>query len=279
MDVVKTKSQLKHRLDGLREKGTIGFVPTMGALHPGHISLVERAASETDFVVVSIFVNPTQFNNSNDLNRYPRNLKADLEMLRKTDCQLIFAPAAEEIYPEPDTRKFNFGNLEKIMEGRHRPGHFNGVAQVVSKLFELVKPDNAYFGRKDFQQLAIIKKLVAQLELSVKIVPCPIIREGNGLAMSSRNELLTPEQRENAGLIYKTLVRAKNLTAEMTVKELKKWVTASINKNPHLDVEYFEVVDDENLLPVKTPTEKNKTVGCIAVYCGKIRLIDNIILN
>lgn len=279
MKVIKTNKELQEHLEKLREKGAIGFVPTMGALHSGHLSLVEKAMEENDVVVVSIFVNPTQFNDANDLKRYPRNLEADLKMLETTDCDLVFAPEPDEIYPEPDTRKFNFGEMEKVMEGAHRPGHFNGVAQVVSKLFELVKPDRAYFGQKDFQQLAIIKKLVEMLKMDIEIVPCPIVREESGLAMSSRNELLKSEERENAALIYKTLSEVKKQTSEKSVYELKKWVTETINKNPFLDVEYFEVVDEENLKPVENWASNGKNVSCIAVFCGKIRLIDNIELT
>lgn len=277
--MVKTNYELQEQLEKLRKKGSIGFVPTMGALHSGHLSLVEEAMKENDRVVISIFVNPTQFNDANDLKRYPRNLEADLKLLEPSGCDLVFAPEPEEIYPEPDTRKFDFGEMEQVMEGAHRPGHFNGVAQVVSKLFDLVKPDRAYFGQKDFQQLAIIRKLVEKLNMKIEIVSCPIIREKSGLAMSSRNELLKSEERENAALIYKTLSEAKKQTNEKSVYELKKWVAETINKNPFLDVEYFEVVDEENLKPVKNWGRNSKKVGCIAVFCGKIRLIDNIELN
>jgi len=279
MKLVKTISELHGQLTELRKRGAVGFVPTMGALHAGHLSLVEYAMQENASVVVSIFVNPTQFNDPKDLQRYPRDLEKDLKLLGPTGCQLVFAPQPNEIYPEPDTRKFDFGELETVMEGKHRPGHFNGVAQVVSKLFEIVKPDSAYFGRKDFQQLAVIKQLVKQMQLPVNIVACPIIREESGLAMSSRNQQLSPEERENAALIYKTLKEAQKLSAVKSVQALRKWVTETINKNPLLNVEYFEVVDEENLQPVKSWDETGKKVGCIAAYCGKIRLIDNIILN
>lgn len=277
--LVRTKRELQDQLSTLRNKGSIGFVPTMGALHQGHISLVEQAVNENAAVVVSIFVNPTQFNDPGDLKRYPRNLEADLKMLEKTGCALVFAPEAEEVYPEPDNRKFNFGNLEQVMEGKHRPGHFNGVAQVVSRLFEIVKPDKAYFGLKDFQQLAIINKMVKMLKMPVKIVPCPIIREKSGLAMSSRNELLSPEERENAALIYQTLCNAKELKSKKSVQQIKNHVIEIINKNPFLHVEYFEIVDNKNLIPVNTWEDQGVKVGCIAVHCGKVRLIDNIVLN
>ena len=279
MILVETKTELQKKLFEFNAGGKIGFVPTMGALHAGHLSLVEKAISDNSVVVVSIFVNPTQFNDPNDLKRYPRNLDADLKLLESTGCNLVFAPEPKEIYPEPDTRKFNFGKLETVMEGKHRPGHFNGVAQVVSKLFEIIKPDNAYFGLKDFQQLAIIKNMAEQLKLPVNIVPCPIVREGNGLAMSSRNELLTKEERENASLIYKTLKEAKKQYRRKSVKELADWIRQNINNNPFLTVEYVEIVNDKTLQPVETWNEECAEIACVAVFCGKVRLIDNIFLN
>ena len=280
MQVVKRINELRILLDSVKCEGkTIGFVPTMGALHSGHLSLVEKAGQQTGFVVVSIFVNPTQFNDKEDLKRYPRDLNKDLTLLEPTACQLVFAPEADEMYPEPDNRRFNFGILETVMEGKHRPGHFNGVAQVVSKLFEMVQPDKAFFGQKDFQQLVIIKSLVKQLTLPVEIVPCEIVREADGLAMSSRNMLLEAEQRRNAVHISQTLFEARNKKVEMSVKELSKWVVARIDENKYLETEYFEIVDDETLQPVGNWDEPVNKVGCIAVHCGKIRLIDNIIFN
>ncbi len=277
MQVVKHITDLQTLLNIKRKEGLkIGFVPTMGALHEGHLSLVEKAGQETDFVVVSIFVNPTQFNDKGDLERYPRDLNKDVALLTPTPCQLVFAPEANEIYPEPDTRKFNFGTLEQVMEGKFRPGHFNGVAQVVSRLFDIVKPDKAFFGQKDFQQLAIINEMVRKLNLSVEIVPCPIIREADGLAMSSRNMLLSAEQRKNAVHISATLFEAKNKTGELSVEELCQWVINRINENEFLNTEYFEIVNEVTLLPVKSWDEDCNKVGCIAVHCGKIRLIDNI---
>ena len=272
-----TITELQNKLSELKKAGTIGFVPTMGALHSGHISLVNQAVAENQIVVVSIFVNPTQFNDKNDLARYPRTLESDLKLLEKTGCQIVFAPTAEEVYPEPDTRKFNFGPLETVMEGKHRPGHFNGVAQVVSKLFDFVKPDSAYFGLKDFQQLAIIKEMVKQLKIDIEIVACPIIREESGLAMSSRNELLTTEERKNAAVISETLFKAKELAKQKSVNELETWVIETINKNSFLTVEYFEIVDELQLQPVKSWEEECTKVGCIAVFCGKVRLIDNVV--
>jgi pantoate--beta-alanine ligase len=277
MKLVSTIQELQTEIQHLANGKTVGFVPTMGALHAGHISLVKQAVLENPVVVVSIFVNPTQFNDPADLERYPRTLENDMKLLELTGCSIVFAPNAKEVYPEPDKRKFNFGKLEKVMEGKHRPGHFNGVAQVVSRLFDMVKPTKAYFGLKDFQQLAIVKNMVKQLQLPVEIVPCAIIREESGLAMSSRNELLTEEQRKNATVISETLFKAKELKGQKSVQEITDWVTETINKNPFLDVEYFEIVDDEQLQPVKSWDEKSTKVGCVAVFCGKIRLIDNIV--
>jgi pantoate--beta-alanine ligase len=276
MQVVKHINDLQLILSELREKGlSIGFVPTMGALHEGHLSLVERAGQQTDFVVVSIFVNPTQFNDKADLLRYPRNLQKDLDLLAPGSCQLVFAPEPEEIYPEPDTRQFNFGLLEQVMEGKFRPGHFNGVAQVVSRLFDIVQPDQAFFGQKDFQQLAIINEMVRRLSLPVEIIACPIVREADGLAMSSRNMLLDPEQRIAAVNISATLFEAQNKTGELTVRELCEWVAQRINENQYLNTEYFEIVNSDTLLPVDNWNDPCTKVGCVAVHCGKIRLIDN----
>ncbi len=279
MILVKTKKELREQIGKLRVKGTVGFVPTMGALHAGHLSLVEKAVSENESAVVSIFVNPTQFNDPNDLKNYPRNLEADLELLVPSGCQFVFAPEPEEIYPGPDTRKFDFGPLETMMEGKYRPGHFNGVAQVVSKLFEIVQPDKAYFGLKDFQQLAVIKKMVDQLNLPVEIIPCPIVRENSGLAMSSRNELLTAEERKNSAVIYRTLKEAKNHAEQKSVKELREWIMKNINNNPFLTVEYVEIVDDKDLQPVHSRNVEGTKIACVAVFCGKVRLIDNMVLN
>lgn len=277
MQVIKNISDLRTILGRVRSEGkSIGFVPTMGALHDGHLSLVDIAGSQTQFVVVSIFVNPTQFNDKGDLERYPRDLQRDVQLLSTTECQLVFAPEVNEIYPEPDTRQFNFGMLEQVMEGKFRPGHFNGVAQVVSKLFAIVEPDKAFFGQKDFQQLAIIREMVEKLSLPVEIVSCPIVREPDGLAMSSRNMLLTPEQRANATHISATLFEAVNKKEQLSVEELCSWVVNRINRNDYLQTEYFEIVDSVTLQPVKSWTDGGRKVGCIAVHCGKIRLIDNI---
>ena len=280
MFLVKTIKDLQNKLEPYRSfDESIGLVPTMGTLHAGHISLVTHALSENTKVVVSIFVNPTQFNDPKDLERYPRNIDADLKLLGKTGCHIVFVPEVDEVYPEPDNRKFNFGELGTVMEGKHRPGHFNGVAQVVSKLFEMVNPDRAYFGLKDFQQLAIIKSMVKQLEIKVEIVPCPIVREESGLAMSSRNELLSAEERKNAAAISETLFKAKELGSQKSVEGLAEWIEQNINKNRFLTVEYVAIVDDKKLQPVKSWNEKNTKVACVAAYCGKVRLIDNIVLN
>lgn len=280
MLVVKEINKLKALIrEKKREGKTVGFVPTMGALHAGHLSLVEQAGKQTDFVVVSIFVNPTQFNDPDDLLKYPRVLEHDLALLEPTVCELVFAPEVETIYPEPDTRRFSFGHLEEVMEGKYRPGHFNGVAQVVSKLFSIVEPDKAFFGLKDFQQIAIVKAMIKKLNLPVEIVSCPIVREASGLALSSRNERLTPGQRQSAAHIHRTLKEAGNKAAQMNVKELKKWVVEQIDANPFLKTEYFEIVDDENLQCIESWDQPVNKVGCIAVFCGDVRLIDNEVFN
>ncbi|MBI9057822.1 MAG: pantoate--beta-alanine ligase [Labilibaculum sp.] len=277
MEIVKLVAETKAKISKFKAEGkTIGFVPTMGALHQGHLSLTEASVKNNDITVVSIFVNPTQFNNPDDLTSYPRTLEEDLEKLSVYNPELIFIPEVNEIYPEPDTRIFDFGMLDSVMEGKNRPGHFNGVAQVVSKLFDIVTPDNAYFGQKDFQQVSVIKQMVKDLKLSVNIVPCPIIREKDGLAMSSRNALLSKEQRKNASKISETLFKACNLAAELNVTQLKNWVVEEINKNSYLSVEYFEIVDDTTLEEIKDWNESNNKVGCITVQVGKVRLIDNV---
>lgn len=256
----------------------MGMVPTMGALHEGHLSLVRQSITETGVTVVTIFVNPTQFNDKKDLEKYPRNIKVDLQVLQQILRQddLVFIPDVPEIYPEEDTRVFDFGHLDKTMEGQFRKGHFNGVAQVVSKLFEIVTPDKAYFGEKDYQQLAIIKQLVKQKNYPVVIVSCPIVREADGLAMSSRNQRLNGREREEAAWIHKILTQAVQKADHMGIEELKKWVIDTLNEYSLLQVEYFDIVDGSQLTPVQTWSEKGKKIGCIAVWAGKIRLIDNI---
>ncbi len=259
----------------------VGFVPTMGALHNGHISLVESALKQCSIVVVSIYVNPTQFNDKNDLKNYPRTLEKDLSLLDKVlrERDIVFTPDDQDIYPEEDIRVFNFGNLNNVMEALHRPGHFNGVGQVVSRLFDIVKPDIAFFGMKDFQQLAVIKELVRLSKRKVKVVGNPIIRENDGLAMSSRNTLLNQEIRRHAPIIYKTISTASAMISENDIPSIKSFVEKSINIIPEFKVEYFEIVDDTELIPVNLRAEMKpgkRYFGCIAVQAGKIRLIDNI---
>ena len=257
-------------------KKTIGLVPTMGALHNGHASLVERSVAENDVTVVSIFVNPTQFNDKNDLMNYPRNVEADCALLDTLNADIAFVPEVEEMYPEPDTRVFNFAPLDSVMEGPFRPGHFNGVAQIVSKLFYAVEPDRAYFGEKDFQQLAIIREMVRQLSLNVEIVGCPIVREADGLAMSSRNMLLTAGERERALIISRTLFQSVEYAKEHSLAATKSYVEEAINAVDGFKLEYFQIVDGNTLQPVGEWDDSSYIVGCIALFCGKIRLIDNI---
>jgi len=277
MKLVETVEALKQLVGQQKAAGkTIGFVPTMGALHQGHLSLVERAGAESDYVVVSIFVNPTQFNDPDDLKKYPRNLQADLDFLEGSPCQLVFAPSVDEVYPSPDTRIFDFGNIGNVMEGKHRPGHFNGVAQVVSKLFDMVEPHKAFFGLKDFQQLAVIKNMVKQLRLAIEIVPCPIVREPDGLAMSSRNVRLSAAERQSAAIISKALFEARNNAKKYSVIETIENVVETINNNEHLTTEYFEIVNDDDLMPIANWDDKPNKTGCIAVMCGSVRLIDNV---
>jgi pantoate--beta-alanine ligase len=254
----------------------IGFVPTMGALHKGHLSLVNTAGQLSDFVIVSIFVNPTQFNDQTDLERYPRNLEADMDMLKQTACDVVFAPSVAEMYPQKDSRVFNFEKLGTVMEGKHRPGHFNGVAQIVSKLFDAATPDKAFFGEKDFQQLAIIKEMTRQLKYNIDIIACKTVREHDGLAMSSRNRHLNTEQRKSAAHISKTLFEAVKLKNDFSVDELKNWVINKINSDKNLETEYFDIIDSDTLQTISLWTEKVNKTGCIAVYCGKVRLIDNV---
>ena len=278
MKIVKTTVELHTALAELNGE-TVGFVPTMGALHAGHLSLVARARKECAVCVASVFVNPTQFNDKNDLKNYPRTPEADAAMLESAGVDIVFMPGVEDIYPEPDTRQFDFGQIDKVMEGATRPGHFNGVAQVVSRLFALVNPDRAYFGEKDFQQIAVIKAMVAQLGLKVAIVECPIVRGEDGLALSSRNALLDAEHRAAAPHIYASLKVAAAQTGRMTPAELEKFATVEIEKNPLLKVIYFHAVDALSMQQVQSWEDAEHVQGCVAVQAGPIRLIDNIRLK
>lgn len=275
MKSVNTIAELRAYLREVDAAG-VGFVPTMGALHAGHRSLVERARKECQTVVVSVFVNPTQFNDKTDLRNYPRTPEEDLALLTEAGADIVFMPSVEEIYPEPDTRQFDFGEIDKVMEGATRPGHFNGVAQVVSRLFDIVQPAKAYFGEKDFQQIAVIKAMNSQLGIEVEIVECPIIRDSDGLALSSRNTLLDEAHRKAAPQIYATIKQAAERSKTMTPAELKEWVVAEIERGGMMKVIYFQAVDALSLQEVKAWSESERIQGCIAVQAGTIRLIDNV---
>ncbi len=259
-------------------RGTVGFVPTMGALHEGHLSLVRACRSACDTTVVSIFVNPTQFNDPKDLENYPRTEEADLALLEEQGVDFVFAPAVDEIYPTPDTRVFDFGGLDRVMEGEHRPGHFNGVGQVVSRLFEIVRPNRAFFGEKDFQQLAIIRHMTAQLGLPIEIVGCPIVRDVDGLARSSRNTLLSPEHRAAAPRIYAVLAEAaESLRGKVSVPEAKRIITQRIDAEPLLRTEYIEIASADSLQPAADWGQRLGELRCFAaVHAGPVRLIDNV---
>ncbi|MDR0371866.1 MAG: pantoate--beta-alanine ligase [Prevotellaceae bacterium] len=281
MKIIKFRKELRPAIGAIKPVGkSIGFVPTMGALHDGHRALVTRSVAENDVTVVSIFVNPTQFNNAEDLKKYPRHPEQDAGLLKNAGCDIVFAPDADEMYENGETDatfEFDFGGMDKVMEGKCRPGHFNGVVQVVSKLFRLVEPDRAYFGEKDFQQLAIIRRMVEVMAFPVKIVGCPIVREKSGLAMSSRNERLSPAEREKAAGIANVLSESRTFAPQIPPAELIRQVTAAINRVEGLQVEYFDIVDRESLRSVNT--WNGDCIGCIAVFCGNVRLIDNITYN
>ena len=281
MEIFKEIDSLKQRLQKLRSQSkTVGFVPTMGALHQGHMSLVEQANKDNDITVVSIFVNPTQFNNNEDLEKYPRDPDADFALLEKNSCDIVFAPSVEEMYPEPDTRVFSLGKVAEVMEGKYRPGHFNGVCQVVSKLLAIVEPDRAYFGQKDYQQIAVVKAMVRKYmpDFEGEIVSCPIKREADGLALSSRNVHLSPEQRQSALLISKTLFEAKKMSDKgASQKQIREFIKQNIATDANLCLEYVEIADSDTLLPIPGDKPKNAVI-CITVYDGKTRLIDNILL-
>ena len=277
MLIVQTIAELKACLNGEREQGhSVGLVPTMGALHAGHASLVERSVKENDVTVVSIFLNPTQFNDKKDLERYPRTLEADCELLEKCGAQVVFAPSVEEVYPEPDTRVFSYPPTDSVMEGAFRPGHFNGVCQIVSKLFDYVEPDRAYFGEKDYQQICVIRRMVEDLKMDINIVACPVIREESGLARSSRNTLLSDDERQLAAHIYRVLSESRK--KQMSVAETHDFVVSEIDEIEGLKVQYFSIVDGLTLADVSSWDDAESVVGCITVYCGAvpIRLIDHI---
>lgn len=280
MKVINKTSDLQAIIEQLKNDGkSIGLVPTMGALHKGHLSLVKNSISNNDITVVSIFVNPTQFNNPNDLASYPRTVEKDLELLQTVGCDVVFAPEADDIYSksETDSRfEFDFEGLDNVMEGKFRPGHFNGVVQIVSKLFDLVRPDRAYFGEKDFQQLAIIRLMTRRYNLPIEIVPCPIVREDSGLALSSRNSLLKDNEKQVAQHIYAVLNESRQFVPQTEVEELKQCVIAAIEQKPELKVEYFDIVDGHTLKSIGKWDESDYVVGCITVFCGNVRLIDNI---
>lgn len=281
MKLIHTIDELRRELANARAEGNgrkIGLVPTMGALHNGHASLAERSVKENDVTVVSVFLNPTQFNDKTDLEKYPRTLEADCEMLERIGVEVVFAPSVVEMYPEEDKRIFSYPPIDTVMEGAFRPGHFNGVCQIVSKLFLIVEPDNAYFGEKDYQQIAVINAMVKDLGLKLNIIPCPVIREESGLAMSSRNTLLTEDERQTAANIYKVLTDSKIFASEHTVEETVAYVCENINSVVGLQVQYYSIVDGVTLQDVKSWDDAESVVGCITVFCGSqpIRLIDHI---
>ena len=277
MKIIYTIQELQTELSSYKQNHQkVGFVPTMGALHEGHASLMKKSVADNDITVASVFVNPTQFNDQNDLLKYPRTLEADCKLLELCGVDLVFAPNVDEMYPEPDKRQFNYAPLDTVMEGKHRPGHFNGVCQIVSRLFDAVNPDRAYFGEKDFQQLAIIREMVRDMKYPIDIVGCPIVREADGLALSSRNARLSADERENALNISQTLFKSCTFAANHSVAGTKEMVIGAIASSPGLEVEYFEIVDGNTLQEVNSWEESTYIVGCITVFCGDVRLIDNI---
>lgn len=279
MEIIRTVKELKARISELKAQGQqVGLVPTMGALHLGHRSLIERSCRENGATVVSVFVNPTQFNNANDLATYPRTEDADCALLADAGVTIAFIPSVDEMYPEPDTRQFDLGPVADVMEGPMRPGHFNGVAQIVSKLFYIVEPHKAYFGEKDFQQIAVIRRMVQILNLDVQIIDCPIVREPDGLALSSRNVRLTAQGREIAPAIHRILSESLGWKTQMSPAEVTDKVIALINSTNGLEVEYYQIVDSLTMQPLSKWPDENApcAVGCITVYCGDVRLIDNI---
>ncbi len=275
MQVFETIEALQNELAHIKDK-SLGLVPTMGALHQGHLSLMKQSLKDNDHTIVSIFVNPTQFNDPKDLEKYPRTLEKDCKLIEELGVDYVFAPTVTEMYPEPDTRVFNYPPQDEVMEGKYRPGHFNGMCQIVSKLFAIVNPTRAYFGEKDYQQLIIVKRMVKELGLGIEIVGCPILREKDGLALSSRNSLLSAEERKNALDISGTLFDSVEYAKEHSLKETLGYVVNRINANTNLELQYFEIVDADTLLPVSDWSESASIIGCITVFSGTVRLIDNI---
>jgi len=280
MKLCATKEELGAYISDIRNQGlSIGFVPTMGALHNGHLSLIKKARQENDRVVCSIFVNPLQFNNPDDLKKYPRTLAEDLAILEPAGCDVVFSPTAEEMYPDEVSEKYTFNHLDKVMEGKFRPGHFDGVAVVVNRLFQMVMPHRAYFGLKDFQQIAIVKSMMRQTNSPVELIPCPIIREADGLAMSSRNVRLSAEGRKLAPFIFETLQWGKQQIRSASPVEVTRMVLDRFKLHPEFEPEYFEIVDTETLMPVETFELSNPPVACIAVWLDQVRLIDNLVFD
>lgn len=279
MHIIETVGELLTYVENGKQKGLkTGLVPTMGALHEGHLSLVKKSIEDNDATIVSIFVNPVQFNNPTDLATYPRQPEADFKLLAREGVDVVFAPTVEEIYPEgfDRNRKFELGEVAEVMEGMHRPGHFQGVALVVNRLFQLCRPTRAYFGKKDFQQIAVIRRMVDKEGLDIEIVACPIVREESGLALSSRNQLLSEEERKDAAIIHKILSESIEYAKSHRVDETIQWVIGRLDNMPGFKVEYFEIVNGDTLAAIKDWNDAKHIVGCITVYVGKVRLIDNI---
>lgn len=279
MHIIETVSELLTIVEKGKQTGKkTGLVPTMGALHEGHLSLVRKSRQDNDITIVSIFVNPTQFNNPADLATYPRQPENDFKLLAKEGVDFVFAPTVEEIYPQDfdKNRKFELGSVAEVMEGKYRPGHFQGVALIVNRLFQLCRPTRAYFGMKDFQQIAVIKEMIKNEGIDVEIIACPIVREESGLALSSRNQLLSEEERKEASQIHKVLTASKEYRKSHSIQETREWVIDQLDSKEGFKVEYFEIVDGENLVPVVEWSESKYIVGCITVFVGKVRLIDNI---
>lgn len=280
MEVIEQVSIIRDRIKALRCDGkSIGFVPTMGALHEGHLQLLRASAQENDVTVCSIFVNPTQFNNPDDYKHYPRTMEQDAALLKTVGCDILFAPHAEEVYVQQPLLQFSFGPLETVMEGEHRPGHFNGVATIVSKLFHFVQPHRAYFGQKDLQQVAIVKQLVQALSFDVEVVRYPTIREANGLAMSSRNRRLDAAQQQTATILYSALQLAKEQLGKKPIYTIKATVEAYLANADQVQLEYFEIVHPDSLQPLTDLQPGQEVALCIAAFVGPVRLIDNILVN